>query len=60
LFKKIREGIKAKDTPWDAVQMGSVVCTVGANIPILSRLLYISIIFIIITETVNIVQLSTL
>ena len=24
--------IKAKDTPWDAVLMGSVVCTVGANV----------------------------
>ncbi len=24
--------IKAKDTPWDAVLMGSVVCTVGAKV----------------------------
>jgi len=24
--------IKAKDTPWDAVLMGSVVCTVATNV----------------------------
>ncbi|WP_155827713.1 hypothetical protein [Gillisia sp. JM1] len=32
LLKEIRKGIKAKDTPWDAVQMGSVVCTVIAKL----------------------------
>jgi hypothetical protein len=26
------DSIKAKDTPWDAVLMGSVVCTVGAKV----------------------------
>jgi hypothetical protein len=29
---KMGRAIKAKDTPWDAVLMGSVACTVDANI----------------------------
>ena len=29
---KMGRAIKAKDTPWDAVLMGSVACTVSTNI----------------------------
>jgi hypothetical protein len=41
----LRNVIKAKDTPWDAVLMGSVVCTVGAkviyNIYIYNNMIYL-------------------
>jgi len=32
IFDKKCNLYKAKDTPWDAVLVGSVVCTVAANV----------------------------
>lgn len=34
---KLGNAIKAKDTPWDAVLKGSVVCTVTAKLSLLAK-----------------------